>query len=96
MESDDGADAGKLSGGHHLEFLVFAFGVVDGVGVERAQHRVDGRAHHLVGVERVYIHQVEIAVNLVEHLHVLGHVEVVALASWADAAMKGSMSSTAS
>ena len=75
--ADDGANAGILAR-HHLFILAcLILGKILGVGVERVQHGAYGCAHRLVGIERVDIHEVEVAVYGVEHFEILCHLEIV-------------------
>ena len=63
---------------HHLFiFSRLVLGEVVGVRVERAHHRAYSRSDGLVGVERVDVHQVEVAVDGIENVKVLCHAEVV-------------------
>ena len=71
------ADAGILACEHHLHVLALVLGIVFGVGVERVEHGIDAVAHHLISVECVDIHHVEVTVDGVEHFEVLRHLEVV-------------------
>jgi hypothetical protein len=75
--ADQRADTGILAREHHLHVLALVLGIVFGIGIQRVEHGVDAIAHHLVSVECVDIHHVEVAVDGVEHLKVLCHLEVV-------------------
>lgn len=71
------ADAGILACEHHLHVLALVLRIVFGIGVKRVEHGIDAVAHHLISVERVDIHHVEVAVDGVEHFKVLRYLEVV-------------------
>ena len=75
--ADDGADASILASHHSLVFANLVLGIVFGIGVERAEHSPYGSTHSLVGIERVNVHKVEVAVDGVEHVEVLCHLKVV-------------------
>ena len=62
---------------HHLQVLYVRCRVINGIGVERTQHGVYSGANHLVGIQRVHIHHVEVAVDGIENVNVLCHIEVV-------------------
>ena len=75
--ADNGTDAGKLPRIDFLQVFHFLLGVVFGIGVEAAQHRLDTRAYHLLGIERVDVHQVEVLVDAVEYIELFLHLEVM-------------------
>ena len=77
--ADDGSDAAVASRQHQVELLGVVGGVVHRVGVEGVEHGPQAVAHHLVGVERIDIHHVEVFIDRVEHLQILRHVEVVTI-----------------
>ena len=71
------AYSGIFTGNHHLQVLDIRRRVIHRVRVERAQHGVYSRANHLIGIQRIHIHHVEVAVNGIENVNVLCHVEVM-------------------
>ena len=73
------SDTGILASEHHLEVLSFAFRIIFGIGVQRAEHGLDARTYDLVGIQGVDVNHVQILVELVEDVQVLGYVEVVVL-----------------
>ena len=74
---DDGPDARILARNHLLEVLLVLLREELRVGVHGGEHGVDAHWDDGVGVERVHIHGVEIAVDIVEELKVLRYFEVV-------------------
>ena len=62
---------------HGAQLVGLVFRVVHRVGVQTAQHAVDGIAHHLLGVEGIDIKQVEMLVYGVENFQVFGHFKIV-------------------
>ena len=71
------ADARIFARHHLLVFSRLVLGEVVGVWVERVHHRAYCRSDGFVGIERVDVHQVEIAVDGIENVKVLCHAEVV-------------------
>ena len=41
------------------------------------EHGTDGRTDNLLGIERIYIHQVEILVNRVKRIQLFGYLKVM-------------------
>ena len=76
---DDSANACILARHHGVKVLHILFGIVNCVGIKRAQHGIDGRAHHIVGVERVNIQHVEVFIDIVKDFEVLGNIKVMLL-----------------
>ena len=70
-------DTRILSCQHLLQLLLSLLRIILRVGVERPQHGVDARAHYLVGIQRVHIHQVQVLIQRIENLEVLGHLQIM-------------------
>ena len=68
-------DACILAGKERLQLV--GVRIIDGIRVERLQHTVDTVAHNLLGVNRVYVHHVQISDHGIENLKVLTHLEVM-------------------
>ena len=79
MVANQRTNAGILACEHHLEVLSFAFRIIFGIGVQRAEHSLDARTYDFVGVQGVDIDHIQILIELVEDVQVLGYVEVVVL-----------------
>ena len=77
----DGTDTGIFTGNHHLQVLRLALRVVFRVRIQRLQHGLDACADDLVGVQRVYVEQVEVLVHLIEDVQVFGHLKMMVLGS---------------
>ena len=74
---DDGTDTSVFTRNHEFKVFHLVFGIVHGVRVQGFKHGIDARSHRLVSVKRVYIHHIEVFVDSVKNVKVLGHVEVV-------------------
>ena len=72
-------NAGILARKHHLKVLSFAFRIILSIGVQRAEHSLDACTYDFVGVQGVDIDHIQILVELVEDVQVLGYIEVVVL-----------------
>ena len=72
-----GTDAHILAREHVLQAFHLLLGIILRIRVERAEHSLDAVAYHLVGIQRVHVDHVEIAVDVVEHLDVLRHLEIM-------------------
>ena len=79
MVAYEGTDAGILTSDHHLQVLRLALWIIFCIGIQRTEHGFDARGDDLVGIQRVYIEQVEVLVQLVENIQVLGNLEIVVL-----------------
>ena len=86
-----GTDAHILAREHVLQAFHLLLGIILRIRVERAEHSLDAVAYHLVGIQRVHVNHVEIAVDVVEHLDVLRYLEIMVLVllSVHDARRKG-------
>ena len=76
----DRSHAGILARHHLLILCLLVFRIVGGVRVQTVEHGIDSCAHHIGGVERVHIHEIEILVYGVEHVHAFCHIKVVVFA----------------
>ena len=72
-------DSGILARQHGLQLLLLLLRIVLRVAIQRPQHGINTRRYHLVGVERVDIHQVEVLVQGIENLQILGNFQVMVL-----------------
>ena len=73
------SDTGILACQHGLQLLLLLLGVVLRVGVQRLQHGVDTCCHHLVSIQRIDVHEVQVLVQGIEDVQVLGHLQIMVL-----------------
>ena len=67
-----------FAGGHLFDFLIAVGREIFRVGVELVEHKENGILYVLLGVDRVNVIEVEVAVETVENIKLLGRLEVVA------------------
>lgn len=77
--ADERADTRILTHEHHLHVTALVLRIVLRVRVKAPEHGIDAIAHGLIGIERVDIQHVEVLVDRIEDLQVLGHIEVVVI-----------------
>ena len=71
--TDNRAHTAILSRGHHLQFAHVLLGIVFRVRVKTVQHGINAHPHQFVRIERIYVHDVQVAIERVEHIQVLGY-----------------------
>ena len=72
-----GTHTGIFTGEHILQFVDFLLWIVSGIRVQTTQHSLDTIAHHLFGIERIHVHEVQILVDGVEYIHILRRLEIM-------------------
>ena len=73
--ADDGADAAILTCGHHLQLVHVLLWIIHCVGIEFLQHGLNTCANHLVRLQRIYVEEIQHAVDVVEDVEALGHIK---------------------
>ena len=77
MLADEGADTGILACEHHPKVLRVLLCIVLRIGVQAPEHGVDARADGFFRADRVHIEQLQVLVQLIEDVEMLGHLKVV-------------------
>ena len=77
--SNEGTHACILSCQHSLEFLLFRLRIISGVRIQAPQHCLDAIAYHLIGIQRINVHQVEVLIDGIEDIHILSHLEIMVI-----------------
>ena len=75
--ADEGADAGILAREHHPEILRLVLSIILRIRVQVPQHRRDAPADGLLRIQRVHVQQLQVLIQLVEDVQMLGHFEIV-------------------
>ena len=77
MVANQRSDARILARQHLLQLLLALLRIVLRIWIQRLQHGVDTCCHHLVGIQRIDIHHIQMPVQRIEYLQVLRHLKVV-------------------
>ena len=71
--TDNRTHTAILSRGHHLQFAHVLLGIVFRVRVKTVQHGINAHLHQFVRIEGIHIHDVQVAIERIEHVEVLCH-----------------------
>ena len=77
MVTNQRSDACILARQHLLQVLLALLGIVLRIRIQRLQHGVNTCRHHLVGIQRIDIHHIQMPVQRIEYLQIFCHLKVV-------------------
>ena len=79
MIANQRSNARILACQHLLQLFLLLLGIILRIRVQATQHGIDTCAHHLVSVQRVHIHHIQVLIQHIKYLKVLCHLQLMVL-----------------
>ena len=73
------ADTSVFACNHKFQLFHLFFRIVHRIRIKTLQHSVDAVTNHFIAIKSVYIHQVKVLVDNIQHIQILCHRKVMVL-----------------